>query len=117
MASDQSPSRADGVFSTVSGGILVSLSVTPKAHASIIDGIVDAPDGPALRVRITESPEKGKANAAVIKLLSREWKIPRKNISVARGAKSRRKSLLVEGESSALLSDLQRWVKHHLGGD
>ena len=80
MAPDLSPSRADGVFSTVSGGILVSLSVTPKARASIIDGIVDAPDGPALRVRITESPEKGKANAAVIKLLSREWKIPRKNI-------------------------------------
>lgn len=117
MVSDPSPSRADSIFSTVPGGILVSLSVMPKARASMIDGIVDAPDGPALRMRITESPEKGKANAAVIKLLSRAWNIPRKNISLARGAKSRRKLLLVEGESPALLSDLQRWVKHHLGGD
>ena len=117
MASDSSPLRTDGIFSIISSGVLVSLSITPKARTSTVGGIVDSPDGPALRVRITESPEKGKANAAVIKLLSREWKILKKNISVARGGKRRRKLLLVEGESPALLSDLQRWVKHHSEGD
>tara|TARA_B100000676_G_C18040091_1_gene824346 strand:- start:218 stop:454 length:237 start_codon:yes stop_codon:yes gene_type:complete len=78
---------------------------------------VQGSQGATLRVRVNEAPEKGKANAALIKLLAREWNIPRSRLSVVRGQKNRRKSVLVHGEPSRLLSTLQGWVKQHVEGD
>ena len=96
---------------------MVSVTVTPNARANGIDGIVQRPGGAALKVRVTEAPERGKANAALVKLLAREWGVPRAMASVAQGGQSRRKKLLVEGEPSALLRELQGWAKQRVGGE
>ncbi len=64
-----------------------------------------------MKVGVTAAPEGGKANAQVIKLLAREWRLPRSRIHVAAGAASRAKILFVEGDPSALLAQLNQWME------
>lgn len=63
-----------------------------------------------LKVRVTEPPEDGKANAALIKLLAKAWKLPKSSLTLVAGHSDRRKTLAVAGEPAELLCDLQRWL-------
>ena len=44
-----------------------------------------------LEVRVTAVPEKGKANKAVIDLLSKHYKIPKSAVTILRGESSKEK--------------------------
>lgn len=44
-----------------------------------------------IKVKITEIPENGKANKAIITLFSKKFKIPKKNIMIIKGEKSSNK--------------------------
>ena len=89
---------------------MVSVRVTPRSSANVIRGIAaDAGGAPALNVTVTAAPEAGKANAALIKLLAKTWKLPKTSLSVVSGAASRRKVLLVSGEPEAVIARLQEW--------
>ena len=70
----------------------------------------DADGRPHLIVRVSAAPEDGKANTAVIKLLSKQWRIPKSAVTIASGATSRRKILHVAGDPDRLLLDLGAWV-------
>lgn len=72
------------------------ITVTPKSR---MDEIVVSER--AVRVRVTAAPEDGRANRAVIELLSHRLGIPRSALSVAGGAASRRKWIEVEGLEEA----------------
>jgi hypothetical protein len=63
-----------------------------------------------LKVRVTEAPEGGKANAAVVKLLAKAWKLPKGTLRVAAGTKDRRKTLLVAGDPDTLAARLRTWL-------
>ena len=66
-------------------GCLV-LRVTPNAGAdalSIADGIV--------QVRVTATPEAGKANATVLALLAKALGVPKSSLSIVRGETGRDK--------------------------
>jgi uncharacterized protein (TIGR00251 family) len=52
-------------------------------------------DGDALRVRIKAPPVEGKANAYLIKFLSKHWKIPRSQIEILSGETRRNKRLRI----------------------
>ena len=71
----------------------LDVRVRPKA------GLRDVQIGPDGRVRVmvTESPETGKANAAVELLIAERLGIPRRDVRVIRGAKSRDKVVEVVG--------------------
>jgi hypothetical protein len=99
-------------FEAVPEGLRVALKVVPKAARAGIAGIeTDAAGQVLLKVRVTEAPEGGKANAAVIKLLAKAWKLPKGALRVTAGAKNRRKTLLVAGDPDALAPRLQAWLK------
>ncbi len=99
-------------FEAVAEGLRVALKVTPKAARAGIVGVeADAAGRAALKVRVTEAPEGGKANAAVIKLLAKAWKLPKGALRVTAGTKNRRKTLLVAGDPDALAPRLQAWLK------
>lgn len=94
---------APSLVKRTDGGVTVAVQVTPKARRQRIDGIVTGPDGqPALRVAVTAAPEDGRANAAVIALLARAWRLPKSSIAVRAGASGRRKVLSVSGDPSIL---------------
>jgi hypothetical protein len=82
-------------FSLSPDGVVVRIALIPKAGANRIDGVIDRPDGAALKVRVTAVPEKGKANAALIKLLAKSLGIAGGRLSLISGAKDRQKRLLI----------------------
>lgn len=99
-------------FRATEDGVAVALRVTPGASANRIKGIaVDADGASVLKVAVTAAPEGGKANAALIRLLARAWKVPKTSLSVASGAGSRRKVVHIEGDPRELLARLREWEK------
>jgi len=88
----------------------VRLKVTPKAASDRIGGVEPQADGgAALKIAVTAAPENGKANAAVVRLLAREWRLPRTALSVTAGAAGRKKTLTIAGDAGSLLADLEAW--------
>jgi hypothetical protein len=101
-------------FRPCPGGVRVRLKVTPKARRAGIGGLLDEPDGgKAIKVAVTAAPEDGKANAAVIALLAKEWGVAKSAISVVSGATDRRKLVEIRGPSPELLAKLQGWLAAH----
>ncbi len=99
-------------FRAVAGGVTVALRVTPGASANRVHGIAADADGAlVLKVAVTAAPERGKANAALIRLLAKAWKVPKTSLSVVSGAGSRRKVVHVAGEPGKLLARLRAWEK------
>ena len=99
-------------FTAAADGLKVALRVTPKAGRNRIDGVAaDADGGAVLKVAVTAAPEGGKANAALIKLLAKEWRLPKTTLAIAGGAAARRKLLHVSGEPAELMSRLERWLE------
>jgi uncharacterized protein len=98
-------------FRACPDGVRVRLKVAPKAKRAQIGGLLDEPDGAkALKVSVTAAPEDGKANAAVIALLAKEWGVAKSAISVVAGATDRRKLVEIRGPSRELLARLQSWL-------
>ncbi|HEU5439009.1 MAG TPA: DUF167 domain-containing protein [Ktedonobacterales bacterium] len=99
-AQDVSPasSAATTAIREEGGRLLVRVRVTPRAAT---EGI--ALEGGALRVRVTAPPVEGAANAAVIALLARRLHVPKRAISILRGASAREKLVTVEGIGEAEL--------------
>ena len=92
--------------------MLVRLRVVPNASADRIEGIVQLGDGsPALKLRVHAVPDKGKANAAVVKLLAKNWGVPRSSLTVVAGEKDRTKTLLLAGEPHERLALLTGWFE------
>jgi len=50
-------------------------------------------------VKVTVPPEKGKANKAVIELLSKALKVPKSRIEIIKGETSRIKTVFIDGIS------------------
>ncbi len=53
--------------------------------------------GEAWKVRVAAAPERGRANDAVVDLLSRELELPRGAVSIVSGHTGREKVVLLEG--------------------
>jgi uncharacterized protein (TIGR00251 family) len=98
-------------FETAASGLRVLLRVQPGASREGVEGLVTLADGQiALKARVCAPPEGGKANAALVKLLAKAWKLPKSAISIVAGHGQRRKTLLVSGDPAALESRLRDWL-------
>ncbi|GAB4359053.1 MAG: DUF167 family protein [Kiloniellaceae bacterium] len=110
MASEGAPFRASP-FRAGKGCLLVELRLQPGASRAQVDGVAVLDDGLAvLKLRVTEPPEDGRANAALIKLLARAWKLPKSSLSLVAGQTDRRKTLAVAGDPADLRPALERWL-------
>jgi uncharacterized protein (TIGR00251 family) len=90
----------------------VAVRLTPKASSDRIVGFERLADGSvALKVSVTAVPEKGKANRALLKLLSKSWGVGMRSFELIRGAKDRNKTVLVAGDPQALLGRLSAWAR------
>ncbi len=70
------------------------IHLTPKAAYNKIEGWTQNAQGQKiLRVKVTAIPEDNKANIAMINLLSKAFRIPKTQIFLIRGAKSRTKEV------------------------
>lgn len=99
-------------FTKAGGGLNVALRLSPRARADRIAGIVADEEGSAvLKVGVTAAPEGGKANAALIRLLAKEWRLPKSAFSIAAGAGARRKVVHIAGDADTLLVRLKEWTR------
>lgn len=78
---------------------ILEVKVAPKAKQDAVVGF----EGEALKVRVTEAPDKGKANEAVIALLAETLSLPKRDIVLVSGDKSRRKRFLLPVSARAIL--------------
>jgi uncharacterized protein len=64
----------------------------------------------AVLAAVSAPPEDGKANAALIRLLAKAWRLPKTSITIARGATSRTKLLHITGPTETLMEQLGAWL-------
>lgn len=72
----------------------ITIKLTPNSKKNEITGWDDNNSKEKiLKVRVTAIPEDGKANKALIALLSKHWKIPKTAIKIIRGETNRLKTI------------------------
>ena len=89
-------------------GITIELRVRPRARKTMLEV-----SSTTLKAAVTAPAEDGKANDAVIALLSNEWRVPKSAFSVLKGATSRNKTIAMTGNSVALVERVANWIKTH----
>lgn len=88
--------------------VLLTVWLTPKAREDRITGVEQGPDGPVLRAKVRAVPDKGKANMALIELMSDWLGVPKSGISLASGSRSRLKTLEISGDARELEARLTK---------
>lgn len=105
-------------FTTSAGGVRVRLRLQPGASRSGLEGPQLLADGRlALKAWVGAPPEGGKANAALIKLLAKSWRLPKGSISIIAGQSDRLKTLEITGDPRILLPRLEAWLETQLEAD
>ena len=86
-----------GWYRQAAEGLEVTVRLTPKSSRDALEGVESGADGAAwLKARVRAVPEDGKANKALIVLVSKRTGIAKSRIRLLSGAASRVKVLLLE---------------------
>ena len=81
-------------------GVLLPVRAQPGAKRNEIRGEQDG----ALKVCVTQSPEKGKANKAILELLSKQLGLRKSQLALVAGETAQQKRFLVREISAAELA-------------
>jgi uncharacterized protein YggU (UPF0235/DUF167 family) len=85
--------------------------LTPRAGADRIDGIVrDAGGAELLKVSVTAPAADNRANEALLQLLARAWRLPRRDLAIAGGVKNRNKIVHIAGDPATLTARLAGYI-------
>jgi hypothetical protein len=85
------------------GGISVSLRVTPRGGRDEIDGIGQLANGRSVvKVRVRAIAEGGEANRAVTELLAKALGVSKASVRLLSGATSRMKQVGIDGDPARL---------------
>lgn len=79
-----------------------NVRIIPRSSRNEISGREDS----VYRIKVTSPPVDGKANKALITLLSKKINIPKKDIQIVSGEKSRNKRIRIYGVSVNRISRL-----------
>jgi uncharacterized protein (TIGR00251 family) len=102
-------------FAASAEGIQVAVRLTPRAGRTRIEGLAEHAGETVVKVAVAAPPEKGRANAALLEALAKEWRLPKSALKITVGARARRKTVLVAGDPSALLKRLEGWMRARHG--
>jgi uncharacterized protein (TIGR00251 family) len=87
-------------------GIRLKLHVQPGASKSEFAGTHDD----ALKLRIHARAEDGAANKAVCEFLALKCGLPKTSVSILSGHSSRKKIVLLEGDSDCIMEILKKFI-------
>lgn len=79
------------------GAVLISLKVQPRARRTEWAGTL----GDELKLKVTAPPVDSAANEAVLEFLATQFGLPRRAVSLIRGATSQHKVIRLDGISLA----------------
>jgi uncharacterized protein (TIGR00251 family) len=84
-------------------GIILFVRLTPRAAKDAIEGIKAAENGRYhLQARVRAVPEDGKANLALVRLLSKWLDVAVRDMTIVSGATSRLKHIKISGDAEEL---------------
>ncbi|WP_409527771.1 DUF167 domain-containing protein [Rhizobium sp.] len=105
---DALPDLRLSAFSAHADHIRLSIKLTPNGGRDAIDGIdTDAEGNTFLKARVSAVPEDGKANKALIALLSKKLRVPKSSVSFVSGETARKKILRIDGDPEDLKAKLE----------
>jgi len=81
-------------------GVVLPVRAQPGARRNEIRGVQDG----SLKASVTQSPEKGKANKALVVLLSKTLSLRKSQIELISGETSRQKQFLIRETTAEELS-------------
>jgi uncharacterized protein len=88
-------------------GVRVAIHLIPRARADRIVAVVAAAGGRhVLKASVTEPAEDGRANEALLRLLTRAWRLRRRDLTILAGAASRHKMVGIVGDQQQLFDRL-----------
>tara|TARA_R110000772_G_scaffold15345_6_gene44705 strand:+ start:684 stop:998 length:315 start_codon:yes stop_codon:yes gene_type:complete len=92
-------------------GLLLDIRLTPNAAHNQIEGIfVDGDGRSRLKVKVTAIPENGKANDALVKLMSKSTKRGKGTFEIISGKLDRNKTLLIKGDPAVIETEMRKWL-------
>jgi uncharacterized protein (TIGR00251 family) len=80
-----------------------AVRLTPRAAGDRVDGVLDG----VLRARVMAPAVEGAANNSLMRLISDELGVPRRDVRIVSGATSRQKLVVVDGVEADEI--LERW--------
>ncbi len=80
-----------------------AVRLTPRAALDRVDGVLDG----VLKARVTAPAVEGAANNALVRLLSDELGVSRRDVRIVAGASSREKLVVVDGVAPDVV--VARW--------
>ena len=86
--------------------------LTPKSSKDAIDGIETTAEGPAFKARVRAIPSEGEANAALLKLMANWLGLGERSLRLAKGGKSRVKSVEISGD----INEIETRLAERLAG-
>lgn len=94
------------------GGVELFVRLTPKSSRDLLEGVEPTADGRAhLKARVRAVPEKGKANAALERLLAASLGVPAGAVGVVSGGTARLKTVRVSGDAETIEAKLALLVQ------
>ena len=94
----------------INNKVRVSVRLSPKRYRNSVTGLAREADGSAvLKASVTAVPVASKANTALIRLLAKEWKIPRSSLTIIKGLTKKRKTVEIATDLDIVLPVLETW--------
>ena len=98
-------------------GLSVAIRLSPRARSDrLLGSIASAEGGRAVKASVTAPAQDGQANEALLQLLARTWRLPRRDLSIVVGAVSRNKIVHIAGDPNELIVKLSREIASLPGG-
>jgi uncharacterized protein (TIGR00251 family) len=91
MKNSEPTSDLSSAVAQTADGVVIRVHVQPKARREQIVGM----HGGRIKLSVTEPPDQGKANEAVVRLVAAALNLPASRVELLRGDTSRQKDLLV----------------------
>lgn len=82
--------------------LILNIRAVPRSANDSIQGLL----GDALKVRIQAPPVEGKANAYLVKFLSKRWKIPKSRFEILSGETGRNKRVRINQPTDEIRKEL-----------
>lgn len=91
-------------FETCAEGLRLAVKVQPGGRQTALAGLVELGEGKvALKVQLTAPPADGKANAALVALLAKQFGLAKRSVEILHGQSNRQKLVLLRGDSEGLV--------------
>jgi uncharacterized protein (TIGR00251 family) len=85
-------------------GVLLTVRVTPRAGRTAVAGVKDD----VLLVKLAAAPVEGAANEALVELLAKAFDLPKRDVRVVSGERSRNKRVELTGVSQGAAEKMVR---------